>query len=168
MSLITTILSKIFAGHDETTSPVQSPSVTPPPADAGAEATRASDLGTSLGAAAGSAFGNPSSVAPVSSPPASQPVSTTSAAPSPLVDVPAVMNRLSAANPEKLDWKHSIVDLMKLLDMDSSLTSRKELAAELHYPGNTSDSASMNIWLHQEVLKKLSENGGNVPADLLA
>ncbi len=77
------------------------------------------------------------------------------------------MNGLAAAHPEKLDWKRSIVDLMKLLDMDSSLASRKELAAELHYPGDTSDSAKMNLWLHQQVLKKLTENGGKVPAELL-
>jgi len=88
-------------------------------------------------------------------------------APSTPVDVAAVMNGLAAAHPEKLDWKRSIVDLMKLLDMDSSLASRKELAAELHYPGDTSDSAKMNVWLHQQVLKKVAENGGKVPAELL-
>ncbi|HBI67994.1 MAG TPA: DUF3597 domain-containing protein, partial [Massilia sp.] len=60
----------------------------------------------------------------------------------------------------------SIVDLMKLLDLDSSLAARKELAAELHYTGDTSDSASMNIWLHKQVMKKLAENGGKVPSDL--
>jgi hypothetical protein len=77
------------------------------------------------------------------------------------------LNGLAAKNSEKLDWKHSIVDLMKLVGMDSSLAARKELAADLHYTGDTSDSAAMNIWLHKEVLKKLSENGGHVPADLL-
>ena len=167
MSLFKSILSKIFAGH-EPASPASSPAATQRPADAVAVTTRATDLGTSLGAAAGAAFGNPSSVPPVSSPPSSQHVSTRSAAPSAPVDVAAVMDRLAAANPEKLDWKHSIVDLMKLLDLDSSLTSRKELAAELHYPGDTGDSARMNVWLHQQVLKKLAENGGKVPADLLA
>ena len=74
---------------------------------------------------------------------------------------------MAAKNSEKLDWKHSIVDLMKLVGMDSSLAARKELATDLHYTGDMSDSASMNMWLHKEVLKKLSENGGKVPADLL-
>ena len=64
------------------------------------------------------------------------------------------------------DWKHSIVDLMKLLDLDSSLSARKELAKELNYTGDTSDSATMNIWLHKQVMAKLAANGGKVPADL--
>jgi len=85
----------------------------------------------------------------------------------PVVDVAAVLNELAAKNPEKLDWKRSIVDLMKLIGMDSSLAARKELAVDLHYTGDQSDSASMNIWLHKEVLKKLSENGGKVPQELL-
>ncbi len=83
------------------------------------------------------------------------------------VDVAAVLNKMASENPEKLDWKNSIVDLMKLLKLDSSLTARKQLAADLKYTGNTSDSASMNIWLHAQVMKKLAENGGKVPADLL-
>ena len=83
------------------------------------------------------------------------------------VDVAAILDGLAAKNPEKLDWKHSIVDLMKLVGMDSSLTARKQLAAELQYSGDPNDSASMNVWLHKEVLKKLSENGGKVPQELL-
>ena len=74
-------------------------------------------------------------------------------APAPVVDVAAILNGLAAKNPEKLDWKRSIVDLMKLVGMDSSLAARKELATDLHYTGNQNDSASMNIWLHKEVLK---------------
>src|ERR1051325_12178200 len=70
------------------------------------------------------------------------------------VDGEAVLNGLAAKHHEKLDWKHSIVDLMKLVGMDSSLAARKELAADLHYSGDTNDSASMNIWLHKEVMKK--------------
>jgi hypothetical protein len=66
-----------------------------------------------------------------------------------------------------LDWRKSIVDLMKLVDMDSSFSARVELAKELHYTGSTSDSAAMNVWLHQEVIKKISENGGKVPPELL-
>jgi hypothetical protein len=83
------------------------------------------------------------------------------------VDVAAILDGLAAKNPEKLDWKHSIVDLMKLVGMDSSFTARKQLAAELHYTGDPNDSASMNIWLHKEVLKKLAENGGKIPQELL-
>jgi len=74
---------------------------------------------------------------------------------------------MAAKNPERLDWKHSIVDLMKLVGMDSSLAARKELAADLHYTGDQNDSATMNIWLHKQVLIKLSENGGKVPQELL-
>jgi hypothetical protein len=99
--------------------------------------------------------------APGSSAPASSPSS------GPQVDVEAVLTKLAAANKEKLDWKSSIVDLMKLLNLDSSLAARKELAKELHYSGDTNNSAAMNIWLHQQVMAKLAQNGGKVPADLL-
>jgi len=102
--------------------------------------------------------------------PSSAPAAAGSAGASPAaqtVDVAAVLDGLAAKNPEKLDWKHSIVDLMKLVGMDSSFTARKQLAAELHYTGDPNDSASMNVWLHKEVLKKLSENGGKVPQELL-
>jgi len=79
-----------------------------------------------------------------------------------------ILNGLAAKNPERLDWKGSIVDLMKLVGMDSSLSARKQLATELHYSGDQSDTAAMNIWLHKEVLRKLSENGGKVPQELLS
>lgn len=82
------------------------------------------------------------------------------------VDINAVLEGLAAKNSEKLDWKHSIVDLMKLVGMDSSLTARKELAQDLHYTGDMNDSAAMNMWLSKEVTKKLAENGGKVPAGL--
>ncbi|MGZ5848148.1 MAG: DUF3597 domain-containing protein, partial [Ramlibacter sp.] len=82
------------------------------------------------------------------------------------VDVEAVLNGMARNNPQKLNWRTSIVDLMKLLDLDSSLQARKDLADELHYTGDKNDSASMNIWLHKQVMKKLAENGGKVPADL--
>lgn len=84
------------------------------------------------------------------------------------VDVAAILTKLASENKEKLDWKTSIVDLMKLVGMDSSLGARKALAADLHYTGDTNDSATMNIWLHKEVMKKLADNGGKVPASLLA
>jgi len=75
---------------------------------------------------------------------------------------------LAAANPQNLNWKTSIVDLLKLLDLDSSFTARKELAVELGCPPDLmGDSAKMNVWLHKTVLKKLAENGGNIPAGLL-
>jgi len=95
------------------------------------------------------------------------PGSTTGSAPGGSVDVNAVLTERAAKKKEKLDWRHSIVDLMKVLDLDSSLTARKELARELHYTGDMNDSAAMNIWLHKQVMKKLAENGGKVPADLM-
>ncbi|WP_232629892.1 DUF3597 domain-containing protein [Methylobacterium sp. Leaf118] len=82
------------------------------------------------------------------------------------VDVEAVLNDLASKNGQKLNWRTSIVDLMKLLDLDSSLHARQQLADELHYSGDKNDSASMNVWLHKQVIKKLEENGGKVPADL--
>jgi hypothetical protein len=92
---------------------------------------------------------------------------TTPGAAMPQVDVAQILEGMAATNSEKLDWKHSIVDLMKLVGMDSSLSARKELAQELHYTGDMGDSAKMNMWLHKEVMKKLAENGGKVPAELL-
>jgi hypothetical protein len=82
------------------------------------------------------------------------------------VDVEQVLNGMAAKNGQTLNWRTSIVDLMKLLDLDSSLTARKQLADELHYTGDKEDSATMNVWLHKQVIKKLEENGGKVPADL--
>ena len=103
-------------------------------------------------------------------PPATAPVPTASpAAPSAAmqeVDVEAVLNGMSQQSAEKLNWRTSIVDLLKLLDLDSSLTARKELAKELHFSGDVNDSATMNIWLHKQVMIKLAANGGKVPAEL--
>jgi hypothetical protein len=82
------------------------------------------------------------------------------------VDVAKVLNDLAARSAQKLNWKTSIVDLMTLLELDSSLAARKALANELGYTGDTSDSASMNIWLHRQVMGKLAANGGKVPAEL--
>ena len=90
----------------------------------------------------------------------------TAAPPMSDVDVAAVLTKLAAANKEKLDWRKSIVDLMKLLKLDSGLGARKELAKELGYTGDTNDSAKMNVWLHKQVMIKLAANGGKVPADL--
>ena len=82
------------------------------------------------------------------------------------VDIEAVLDGLNAERAQKLNWRSSIVDLMKLVGMESSLSERKELADELGYTGDKSDSAAMNIWLHKQVLKRLRDNGGKVPADL--
>src|SRR5262245_57862899 len=82
------------------------------------------------------------------------------------VDVEAVLSKLASQNKEKLDWRRSIVDLTQLLNLDSSLAARKELAHELHYTGDTNDSATMNVWLHKQVMIKLAENGGKVPDSL--
>ncbi len=87
-------------------------------------------------------------------------------APMPEVDVEQMLDQRNAQGSEKLNWRTSIVDLMKLLGLDSSLTARKELAKELHYTGDTNDSAAMNIWLHKQVMSKIAANGGKVPADL--
>ena len=84
----------------------------------------------------------------------------------PVVDVEAVLNGRAQQRQEKLNWRTSIVDLMKLLELESSLSARKSLAQELHYTGDMNDSASMNMWLHKQVMKKLAENGGKVPDDL--
>ncbi len=97
--------------------------------------------------------------------PAGTAAPTTTVSPSP-VDVEAVLLAMAAKNSQKLNWRVSIVDLMKLLNLDSSLANRKELAGELGYTGDTNDSATMNVWLHKEVMKQLAANGGKVPADL--
>lgn len=115
---------------------------------------------------------NPGATAPgASTPGTSTPAGATQSAPAPSalseVDVAAKLEGLASQHSEKLNWRTSIVDLLKLLNIDSSLTARKELAAELNYTGSTDDSAAMNTWLHKAVLKKLAENGGKVPAELL-
>jgi hypothetical protein len=98
--------------------------------------------------------------------PASAASSAPAAAPAAPVDVPGIMDGLAARSSERLDWRKSIVDLMKLIGLDSSLAARKELAQELNYTGDMNDSASMNIWLHKQVMIKLAENGGRVPDEL--
>jgi len=111
-------------------------------------------------ASAAPAEQTPTSAAPAPEAPASNAI--------PMVDVVAQLEQKAAANPQKLNWRTSIVDLLKLLDIDSSLTARKELATELGCPQELmADSAQMNMWLHKKVLARIAENGGNVPADLL-
>jgi uncharacterized protein DUF3597 len=140
MSIFGSIMSKVFGNHGT--------------AAANANAPPASSTTTAPSAQA-STSPSGTSVAP-------------SAAPLQLVDVEGVLTDLASKNSQQLNWRTSIVDLMKLVDLDSSLNARKELASELHYTGDMNDSASMNIWLHKQVMQKLAENGGKVPDDLKA
>ncbi len=114
----------------------------------------------------------PAAVAPAA--PTAAPAGTTAPpAPAPAapvaiddVDVEKMLSEAAAKNGSKLNWRSSIVDLMKLLGIDSSLDNRKELATELGYTGALDGSAEMNIWLHKAVMRELAKNGGKVPADL--
>jgi hypothetical protein len=152
MGIFANILSKLGLGHG-TAHPV--PDIRPlPPKPAGSATPGgggAGSVGTTTGASPTTTAGTPAKPTAISE-----------------VDVVAQLEKRAAAHREKLNWKTSIVDLMKLLDMDSSLAERKELAKELGAPTSTmDDSASMNIWLHKEVLKRIAANGGNVPANML-
>ena len=117
-----------------------------------AAATPAAGGAPGTGGSAGAGTGS----APASAP----------AAPAQSVDVAPILDKAVAAKKEKLAWRTSIVDLMKALDIDSSLGARKELAKELGYTGDTNDSATMNVWLHKQVMAKLAANGGKLPADV--
>lgn len=148
MGLFSTLMSKIFSHAPATaaSAPATQPTVASQSASSAVDAAAAAAVAPAV----------------VTAPAPSAPKPAM-----PVVDVAAILDGLAAKSSEKLDWKRSIVDLMKLVGMDSSLSSRKELATDLHYTGDQNDSASMNIWLHKEVLKKLSENGGKVPSELL-
>jgi hypothetical protein len=141
MSIFGKIMGAIFGSHASAT-----------PASGGA-------------AAGGSASASGASTASSSAGPSSA-SSTASASPAQTVDVAAIVDKAAAATGEKLEWRTSIVDLMKALNIDSSLTARKELAKELGYTGDTNDSASMNIWLHKQVMAKLAANGGKLPPEI--
>ena len=143
--MFSNLMSKIF-GQSTTAPAPASPAAASPVIASNAPAPSAAPAPATTSAPA-------SAGAPSSAPPA--------------VDVTAILDGLAAKNSEKLDWKKSIVDLLKLVGMDSGLSARKELATELGYPGDQGDSAKMNVWLHKEVIKKLAANGGKVPADLL-
>ena len=128
-----------------------------------------------LGKIMGAIFGEKATAAPASggtatgagSAPASTSAPAPSSAPAQTVDLTPILDKAAAAKKgEKLEWRTSIVDLMKALDIDSSLSARKELAHELGYTGDTNDSASMNIWLHKQVMTKLAANGGKLPSDV--
>ncbi|MBV8917472.1 DUF3597 domain-containing protein [Bradyrhizobium sp.] len=130
-----------------------------------------------VGKIMGAIFGSHADAAPASggsggtTPSASGPASTAAPSAAPVappqsVDVAAILDKAVAAKKEKLEWRTSIVDLMKALDIDSSLAARKELAKELGYSGDTNDSASMNVWLHKQVMGKLAANGGKLPPEI--
>lgn len=110
--------------------------------------------------------GTEASAAEQTSAPATQPTPASAPAPPASVDVAKILDGLEKQSGEHLNWHQSIVDLMKLLGLDSSLAHRQELARELQYKGDTSDSAAMNIWLHKQVMIKLAEHGGTVPDEL--
>ena len=141
MSIFRSIMSKIF-GHPAAAASPDAGS--PTPGTTGGIGTMNAPAATPSTPAAGQAPG----------------------APAQNVDVQAVLTDLASKNSQQLNWQTSIVDLMKLLDLDSGLAARKELAGELGYTGSTDDSASMNIWLHKQVMQKLAENGGKVPDSL--
>ncbi|QIO33861.1 DUF3597 domain-containing protein [Bradyrhizobium sp. 1(2017)] len=128
-------------------------------------------FGKIMGAIFGSqpASAAPAGSAPASSAPASSAPGTSAPAAAPMaaVDVAAIVDKAAAAHKgEKLEWRTSIVDLMKSLDIDSSLAARKDLAKELGYTGDMNDSASMNVWLHKQVMSKLAANGGKLPPEI--
>jgi hypothetical protein len=114
-------------------------------------------------------FGTKADAAPASggaAPAGGSSAAAPGAAPAQTVDVAPILDKAVAAKGEKLEWRTSIVDLMKALDIDSSFAARKELAKELGYTGDSNDSASMNIWLHKQVMTKLAANGGKLPPEI--
>lgn len=154
MSIFGKIMSSIFGTPAKADEVKGNPDAVPPAATASASAP--ATPGTTTVADASSAKG--------SSPVAAAPAAAAKAS----VDVTAILDKLTDESDESdLDWRKSIVDLMKLLGIDSSLKARKTLAQELAYTGDTGDSATMNVWLHKQVMKKLAENGGKIPAELL-
>ncbi|MEO7368653.1 MAG: DUF3597 domain-containing protein [Gemmatimonadaceae bacterium] len=115
-------------------------------------------------------FNHPHAGAPAAAPTsASGPTATGAVSPTPMseVDVEAALTDMASKYSHPVNWRYSIVDLMSMLGIDNSLAQRKELAQELGYSGDMNDSATMNIWLHKQVMQKLEQNGGKVPADLL-
>lgn len=132
----------------------------------GSTTTAATTTPTS-GAATGA---KPAAPTPSASPAAPGAPAASAAAPAAAakpVEVAPILDKAAAAKKgEKLEWRTSIVDLMKALDIDSSLSARKELAKELGYTGDTNDSASMNVWLHKQVMSKLAANGGKLPPEI--
>ncbi|WP_376097378.1 DUF3597 domain-containing protein [Roseomonas sp. CCTCC AB2023176] len=167
MSLFGRIANRIFGRAS-----YQDASATPTPAGAPPATGSVMGGGAMGGASTASGSGAGDASRPAMANPDPQPAAvaseTTIIRPSQPVDVEAVLNGIASQNPQKLNWRTSIVDLMKLLDLDSSLESRKELATELGYTGPKDGSAEMNTWLHRQVMTKLAENGGRVPDSLRA
>lgn len=157
MSLFDTIKNVIFHNPLGNKGSSTAPATPPRPAQPASTARPGSPAATATAPSVQPSVGAASS--PASAAPAS-------AAPSQPVDVEAVLQGLNAKSAQKLNWQTSIVDLMKLVGLDSSLEHRKELAKELGYTGDQNDSAAMNIWLHKAVMKKLAESGGKVPSSL--
>jgi hypothetical protein len=153
MSVFGKIMSAIFGSSASATPAGAAPTGAKPtsPTSASATPTSAKPAG---GAAAPAAGGGGSAAA------------APAAAPAKTVEVAPILDKAVAAKHEKLEWRTSIVDLMKALDIDSSLAARKELAKELGYTGDTNDSASMNVWLHKQVMAKLAANGGKLPPEI--
>ena len=152
MSLFGSIISKIFGGgaasaQASASHAAETPTVSPTATGTG-------------GAGSGSSGATTPSMSGAASPPSAPMGSAASVA------VCQVLSDMAAKKGENLNYKQSIVDLLKLLDLDSSLTARKQLADELHYTGDKDDSATMNVWLHKQVVQKIAENGGKVPADM--
>jgi hypothetical protein len=120
-----------------------------------------------FGSIIGKIFGStPAEAAPAAGASEAAPAGAASSAAA-SVDIAKILDDLNEANPETLDWRVSIVDLMKVLGLDSSLAARKQLATELKFDGDMNDSAAMNMWLHKQVIERVAANGGKVPADLL-
>jgi hypothetical protein len=152
MSLFGSIMSKIFGGGTAS-------------AQASSSSADAPTISSAATGTTGAGAGTSDTAAPSTSGTSSPTASTASTA-SENVDVGQVLSDMAAKKGEDLNYKQSIVDLLKLLDLDSSLTARKQLADELHYDGDKEDSATMNVWLHKQVVQKLADNGGKVPADM--
>jgi len=146
MSILGNIMSSIFGAQ-----------AAPPPTQASAGSLAGVDAAIK---SAASTAPTPAPQAPAGIKPAA-PVATGAQ-----VDVAAILDKLAEQGDQDLDWRRSIVDLMKLLKLDSSLTARKKLAHELSYTGDVKDSAAMNIWLHKQVMLKVSQSGGKLPAEL--
>jgi hypothetical protein len=170
MGLFDKIKSAIFGEAEAAPSAARPAAAKPAPTSA---APPQSPQASSPGSGSSSSPPPAASTAPAPASPSGQqaqttpkPAASSRAGNTPQVDVGHVLTELASKRKEKLDWRRSIVDLMKLLDLDSSLSARKELAKELNYTGDTNDSASMNVWLHKQVMRKLAENGGKVPEDL--
>jgi hypothetical protein len=166
MSLFETLKKAIFHNPLAKQSATHSSPATAKPASTTRAASSSAPASASAPAAKPASASTPSSTSASTPAHASTTAAPASAAAPATVDVEQVLEGLNAKSSQKLNWQTSIVDLMKLVGIDSSLQNRKSLASELGYTGDTNDSAAMNIWLHKAVMKKLAENGGKVPASL--